>query len=117
MQFGASFGIFGCVGSDVTRRTVQQLRDARWRIEQRQTVEQERQRVEDRIREDLRDQRSITIRHRAGGPPGGRERRRGRTDDELRHDIDKLREQWERERRKPRQAKTRKRKNGNGGAS
>jgi hypothetical protein len=42
-------------------QTVEQLRRARARLEQRQSIATDRRRTEDRIREELRDSRAVTI--------------------------------------------------------
>jgi hypothetical protein len=77
------------------RRTVQQLRDARRRAEQRHTDVTEKRRAEDRVRDNLHDERAVTVRRAESGVPRVPERRRGRTDAELRRDLAQLQNKWE----------------------
>ena len=75
------------------RRTLEQLREARTRVEQQRMANKELRRAEDRIREDSHDERSITV--RTNGAPRNPERRHGRTDADLRRDLAEVQRQWE----------------------
>jgi hypothetical protein len=99
---------------DNTRRTMQQLREARRRIEQERVAELERRRAEDKIRDDLHDQRAVTVRRHAAAMV--MERRRGRTDKELRRDLAAARRLRDMEQRKDAMSKksTKKRKRNSG---
>ena len=75
------------------RRTLEQLREARQRIEQELMATDDSRRAEDKIREQSHDERSIIV--RTNGAPRNPERRRGRSDTELRRDLAEVQRQWE----------------------
>lgn len=78
------------------------------RIAERPTSETDSRRKEDQIREQLRDERAIVIRRPT--TPHVPERRRGRTDVELRQHLEEIRRQWDSSQRptaRPRAARPR----------
>ena len=80
---------------------MQQLRDARRHSEQRRVDGAEKRRAEDRVRDNLHDERAVTVRRVQTGVPRVPERRRARTDVELRRDLAELRQKWEQADGKP----------------
>ena len=83
------------------RKTLAQLRDLREQATQRNAVEQARRQVEDHIRDERHDASAKTI---VAGE--FTERRRYRSDKELRRQRDELQREWEsRQRRQIRQMK------------
>ena len=78
------------------RKTLAQLRNLREQAAQRNAVEQERRRVEDQIRDERHDASATII---VAGEIT--ERRRYRSDRELRTQRDELKREWESRQRRP----------------
>jgi hypothetical protein len=84
------------------RRTLEQLRSFREELEQRSTQDRERRRAEDRIREERHDARATTIRAARSA-----ERRRRRSDTQLRAERAKDQRRWQERNPIPRRRKPR----------
>jgi hypothetical protein len=84
------------------RRTLEQLRSFREELEQRSTEDRERRRAEDRIREERHDARATIIR-----PVRTTERRRRRSDFELRAERATDQSRWQTRTPIPRRQKPR----------